>query len=385
MKRYFSQAVVLLSTCAALGLSACGTTEAGGGTTGNTDATADSGPKSETTTGTDAVAEDDKGAAGSDSGPAADTGPAPCGGACKAEEICDTGTNKCIDKPKPCGGACKAEEICDTGTNKCFTQTCKFPTSWGKDIQKMTKLGISKAGMGCDLNDDGKPDNALGTALASFKQVGDALTKAIADGTLVLALEPNNPGYKTDGSKFDINLLIGSVDPSNKDCDVSSATANCKYTVNPTSYNVKGAANICPPLVTFTAATVTSQALKAGGKDQLFVLNLPVVGINLALTISQAQLLGTTADKETWKSTTAGQVCGVITKDDLVKALDAVPEEQLASLGGKTVVLGLLNKLLKADIVTPKSSDGKPDAVSVSLDFESGAGQFVAMTSSKAP
>jgi len=103
------------------------------------------------------------------------------------------------------------------------------------------------------------------------------------------------------------------------------------------------------------------------------------------LTISQAQLLGTTADKETWKSTTAGQVCGVITKDDLVKALDAVPEEQLASLGGKTVVLGLLNKLLKADIVTPKSSDGKPDAVSVSLDFESGAGQFVAMTSSKAP
>lgn len=384
MKRYFSQGIVLLSTCAALGLSACGSTEAGSGTTGTSDATADSGPKSETTTGSDATAENDV-AAAPDNGPAADTGPAPCGGPCVAPQICDAASNKCIDKPKPCGGACKADEQCDVVTNKCFTQTCKFPTAWGKDIQKMTKLGISKAGVGCDLNDDGKPDNALGTALASFKQVGDALTKAIADGTLVLALEPNNPGYKTDGSKFDINLLIGSVDPSNKDCDVTSATANCKYTVNPTSYNVKGAANTCPPLVTFTAATITSQALKAGGKEQLFVLNLPVVGINLALTISQAQLLGTTADKDTWKSTTAGQVCGVITKDDLVKALDAVPEEQLASLGGKSVVLGLLNKLLKADIVTPKSPDGKPDAVSVSLDFESGAGQFVAMTPPKAP
>jgi len=286
----------------------------------------------------------------------------PCGGLCKASESCKA--EKCVDA---CDSLCKPDEQCDVANKKCVKQICDFPKAWGPNLQKMSKLAIAATDKGCDLDDDGKPNNVLGKIVSLYKEANTKLAETVADGTVVLILEPK--GFKADGSKFDINLLIGDVDETNAKCDVTSETANCKYTITKLSYDgLTQTPGMCPALVTFKDATIKSTVLAAGGEKQKFALNIPLAGINLKLTISQARLNGKVANDKEWVTTKTGQVCGVIGKKDLEAAIDAVPPELLAQIGDKETVKGLVNSILKPDIDT--DDDDKPDAISVALDFE---------------
>ena len=293
--------------------------------------------------------------------------PKPCNGACKANETCDATSNKCVSA---CVPACAATgETCtpsaDGKTFTCVKQTCKFPTTWGPNLQKFSKLAISDVTKGCDLDGDGKPNNVLGKVVSLYKDANTQLAKTVADGTIVLILEA--PGYKTDKTPFDINLLIGKFDKTaTPACDPTTAT--CNYTITAASYNTATAATgFCPALVTFPGAKDDAGTLSTSGKD-VFQLNVPVVGMNLNLKITQASLQGTTADMTNWKGTTSGMVCGVISKDDLNAAIDAIPPDVLAQIGDAATVKSLVAGILKPDIaLTP---GGPKDALSVAIDFE---------------
>ena len=364
MKRYETIALAIVSACAALALSACSSSTASTPAAG----TADAITTTDTTTIPDTTAKDGT-AADTAAKPdvAADVPPAkPCNGTCKANETCDTATNKCISA---CVPACKAGENCvastDGKTFSCAAQACKFPDKWGPNLQKISKLAITDVAKGCDLDGDGKPNNVLGKVVSLYKDANTQLAKTVADGTIVLILEA--AGFKTDNTPFDINLLIGKFDKAAVPaCDPTTAT--CNYTVTAASYDTASAlTGFCPSLVTFPGAKDNNGSITTSGKD-VFQLNVPVVGMNLNLKITQASMLGTTTDATTWKDTKSGMICGVISKDDLNAAIDAIPADVLSQIGDAATVKSLVAGILKPDIaLTP---GGPKDALSVAIDFE---------------
>ena len=408
MKRTFSQALVAI--CAAVGLSACETAAPVAATPAAGDAaavkdTADAGVGAGDTA-TDAA---------KDVSTTTDTAAAGCSPKCASGETCDTKTKKCVAPAKPCDGKCTAAQYCDSVAKACKDVTCAYPTAWGKELQKISKLALTPekglvegttckddAGcdtklaqkcntskgkcevlLGCDLNDDGKNDNVFGKVQGLY-DVNTLIKEKVADGTIVILFDPSK--YVVDGTAFVMNMLFGALDEeANKGCDVLSATANCKYTVSKLSYDFKQTATTCPPLVVFDNTKVTKGKMTAGGEKQVFSLNIEFSGIQLALKISKAQLFGAPTKDTVWETTKNGQICGVITKTDLDAAVDAVPDETLASAGlDKATVKGLIGGLLKPDIDSNPNDDNKTkDAISVSLDFETVKAQVTTLTPDK--
>lgn len=386
MKRFLNPALVAIAACATFGLAACGTTAAADATvTGDTATGTDDAAISDSVNNGDAATTttDTK---GGDADVASDTGPK-CP-TCKSGETCDTTTFKCV--ALPCGGACKATEKCGkddkcytpcdgkcTGTQVCDTTTppgtCKDLTQkWGINddgkVQKVTSLAIAAAADGCDLNGDGKPDNKL-NALASM--AGSALSDSIKKGTVVLLFEPKS--YKTDGTAFTFNVLIGDQDPADKTAGVDVTAAGGKYTVQTVSYDTATG----KPLVVFTDAKITAGALTAAATS--FYLNLSIQSINIALTISKPTLSGTVTDSNSWVDTKAGKLCGYITKSDLEGAINALPDDTFKNLGmTKAQVLQLLPSVLAPDL--DMDGDGKKESISLALNLETKAGIITGMS-----
>ena len=315
-----------------------------------------------------------------------DTGSDPCGGLCTASQTCVDGI--CVDgapcggkcpsgteckndacMPIPCGGPCPKGQFCDkeadAGNGKCIDPTCKLPTTWGPGLQKISKFTLKPAGQGCDLNGDGKEDNAIGLQLI-LDGVNNWLKDEMDSGDRVTFLLPS--AWKTDATPFDIILLTGIIDPSNKTCDKSAAT--CKYQVHPWNYDIffNGTA-ACPPKAWWSNVTNTKGALKGGSDKQQLAVGYTFDGEFFPATIHRAYISGTVTDDTAWKSTKAGLLCGVMTEKELFKLIDAVPESQMPAGVTKEQIKSLLPSFITTDIDT--DGDGKNDAYSAAFDFES--------------
>lgn len=364
MKRLLNPTLAAFSLCAAFGLTACGSdsTDTSTTTTTDTSSTTDAGA-TDATTATDT-------AGGSDATTSMDT------------MATDTATPDVPKPPAGCDPACKAGEFCDLAAKPpvCKAQTCKLPGEWGPEIQKASKLAIPAGTIGCDLDGDGKPNNAVGAGLSALlKTANDALAKGVKDGSITIMMETK--AIKTDGSEFGFNMLLGDLDASNATCD--GTTASCKYTVSPNSYDVSASAELCPAFINFPNAKIKDGKMSAGGKDQVFTLNLPLQGIVLSLSISQATAEATVTADPTWSASKDGLICGVITKDALGKAIDALPEESIASLGlgTKDQVKAMIGGFLKTDMDV--DGDGTKDAYSVAIQWESVKAAITGLTPAK--
>lgn len=355
----FKSLFIAMGVCAAFGLVGCGSEEEGGTTTPTTDTVSGGDTaKSDTAAGTDAAT------GGTD--------------ATSAGTDATAGTDAVV-KPKTCDPACTGDQFCDLTADPpvCKAATCQLPTTFGPTIQKVSVVKLLAPTAGCDLDDDGKPNNVVGKVVNLYAAVNDTIAEQIADGGLNILFEGKD--WKTDGSAFAVSGLIGDVDASNADCDVISETANCKYTINPSSYNKGGAAGTCPALIGFSDAKVSGGKMSAGaGGGSTFGLTLPIQGIVLDLKISKAQVTADVTDDSAWKSSKNGQICGVIAKKDLEAAIEALPEDLLAQIGGKAAALQLINGLLAPDI--DLDDDGAKDAISVAIGFESVSGQITGIT-----
>ncbi len=273
-----------------------------------------------------------------------------------------------------CGGACPNGEICDLAADKCIKPSCTLPEekpfTGNTNNNKVISLQLLDEKNGCDLNDDASPDNVAGKIIGIYAAANDAIKDAVKDGSVVVLMAPD--AWKTDKTQFTIDLLLGDIDPSTQSCNPSAASG-CKYTVNKSSYDqLFSGKGTCPALVTFDPAQVDGDKLEAGGNQQVFNLSLPVVGLQLVLKISRAQIVGTVADQDGWKSTKDAMLCGVIGKDDLEKAIDAVPDAVLNQTGfDKATIKSLIGGVLKPDIDTDGDKD--PDAISIALSMETAA------------
>lgn len=289
---------------------------------------------------------------------------APCGGKCPAGTKCVGETCVAV----PCGGPCPDGQFCDGaadgGKGKCVTPTCQIPKTWGPNLQKISLFKLKPQGKGCDLNGDGKEDNAVGISML-LDGVNNFFNDEMVSGERVTFL--NADAYKTDGSKFDITLLTGSIDDSNKSCDKSKD--NCKYTIGKWNYDFlfQGSGQ-CPPVAFWESATAKDGALKAGSDKQVLKVSYPFEGDAFAATIRAAYISGTVTDATNWKGTKPGLLCGVLTQKELFDLIDAIPDSQLGGLK-KSDIKSLLPSFVTADIDT--DGDNKPDAYSAAFDFES--------------
>jgi hypothetical protein len=281
------------------------------------------------------------------------------GDLCTVDDACSAGA--CKGAPK-----CGPNGLCKLGA---CVAICKYPDKFGKDVQRISKLNIPAGTVGCDLDADGKPNNAFSTSLATFLvQSNEQLTKLVADGTINRIVETN--GFKTDGSEFPSNMLVGELDPTNDKCDIMSSTANCKHTVAPSSYDTTAASATCPALSAFPNMKVKDGALAAGGPKQSMWLPLPILGFTLNLKVNQATLQGKIAGTTSWETTKQGLICGVVAVQDIKYAVQNI--ESLKDFAP------LVTGLLKADI--DGDGDGKKESVSVAIEFESVKAQITGLT-----
>jgi len=272
---------------------------------------------------------------------------------------------------------CATGDICHKG--KCVTPVCKLPTTWSKNQQvfKSWKIATNKND-GCDIDGNGTKDNAFGAAIGAFAaQINNSLQQQVKAGTGVLLLE--GPGYKTDSSKFDINVFIGNVVQSGGACSPADATSICKFKLQSGNYDIgsqnKGA---CPAAVILKDATVKSGKLQANGpKGKPFTIELPILlGKPLALNLHKMSVEGTVTDKSQWKTTAGGKLCGAIKKKELIDTLNQLPDSFFTGTGfSKQLVISLLSGLLNEDIDT--DGNGSKDAISSVLAFTTGQVQIV--------
>ncbi len=335
--------------------------------TASGDAALDAAAESDTVAATDAGVADGGAVAQADAGDASTCG-------CPTGQICDGDT--CVAPPKPCGGDCPEGKVCDKkadgGKGVCKTPTCKLPTKFGPELQKMNTFKLFPTEQGCDLTDDGKADNSMGSLLAL---AGSAIEHSVSSGDVKLILKALP--YKTDGTAFELRMLSASLDPSNKDCQFNEQI--CVYTISDANYDLAANTNdTCPAGASLKTATIKDGKLSGGGKGFGFAIPIPLSGVKLELPFENAQIEGLVQSASKWKSTGQGKLCGVIPKPALFAALELVPEEQLKGIGGKSGAKAFLNTLLVADI--DLDGDGKLEGVSAGFSFTTIGAEVVGIT-----
>ncbi len=301
---------------------------------------------------------------------------------CKGgEKSCD-GTNVLTcsaDGLKWISSKCASGEIC--GKGKCFQPVCTLPKKWSADTQTFNYWAISQTtapAAACDLDGDGKNDNAFGGAITAFAtQINSALQDQVKQGAGVLLLEA--PAYKTDGTKQKIHVFVGDVDQTKGACTPVNKNQTCDFKLQTGSYDMASQAKgDCPPVAVLDNATIKSGKLIAyGPKNKPFTISLPILlGKPLALNFHKMQVEGSVTDTKSWKTTTGGKLCGAIKKAELVAALNALPDSFFSSAGlPKSVVISLLQSLLKEDIDT--DGDGTKDATSAALTFSTHTAKII--------
>lgn len=300
-----------------------------------------------------------------------------CPAKCSAAQVCEGG--KCVAVVTPCGGSCSAGTYCDDSTGTCVNSGCKLPTSWAENTHKLSVFQVAESSQGCDLNGDGKPNNTLGKILKLYPAVNTELAKSIQDGLFNLLLEA--PGFDDSGKPFQLNGLLGEVDPTNSACSMTSPWATCKFTVDDDNYKGGPTGTDCASQLVFKPATVKSGELKAGDptSGNKVIVTLPTV-VQLDIALSQVSLHGyPKVDSGKWKETKKAKLCGVITQQDFQKAIDAVPPEAWKQIQlTKEQVTLIINATLQPDIDTNK--DGFADAISVAMLLETVPAKISKMT-----
>ena len=301
-------------------------------------------------------------------------------GACKGTTLkCDDGSpctadacdpkKGCVFSPtgegKPCddGDVCSKGDACTAG--KCVGQGgCACTPVFSETVAKVTSLQIGKGGKpgeGLDLDGDPKTcapstscsggiDNALGS-IAGL--VNNQLIKPVDEGSIMLLVE------LIDFKQGPISMAIhqGKLDPSNASCDITKG--GCNYTADPALIDLQ----TCKPKAAL-AGKVVGSTITAGGKGTIFPLSLPLqAGIYLELTLYDLELQGTITVTGKTVATFEGILAGAVPKAQLLKAIDALPDEGLPL--PKSSIKTLLDSTVEVDI--DADGDGTKESSSISL------------------
>ncbi len=265
----------------------------------------------------------------------------------------------------PCA-ACVATN-CDNALNFCAgtSSACQIPNSWGPNVQVISKLALADVGVGCDLNGDGKPDNAMGKFTSLYKDENKSLQDAISQGKLLTVW--NAPQYTTGGGAFSIERLDAVLNPGDASCDVSAGGKPCNLLVKAASYDASSVGGVCAAKSQLQPASAPGGALKAaggGGSIPISLLGMMDMQVNAAIDSWTGKVSGAGQ----WQATTGGLHCGAVTKTAMFNAIDTIPPSVLAQIGDAATVKSLIIGILKPDL--DLDGDGIKESISFAMTFE---------------
>jgi len=268
----------------------------------------------------------------------------------------------------PVEGACKAGcgpgLVCNVQGPKgglCVPPTCAAPADQGLSFQRVSRLTIPVGNAdGCDFDADGKGDNRLGAAFKAFKsQIDNIYGTAIADGSLVRLLIGKVPAGAAVPAKLKLQpgKVLGAAKKTFALADDAwnagtPGTGPCAMVADVGWSNVK----------------LEQGALTAGAPGDRLRLPMPLFTVHLEMELRRVSLRAKLGAAWPQSPITGGLICGVWAKDDLEAAIDAIPDKELASLGGKDVVKQIIAGVLTADL--DLDGDGTKESISALIAFD---------------
>ena len=282
----------------------------------------------------------------------------------------------------PCddGLECSTGDTCQAGA--CVPQDitgCLCQPTFAPAVSKLVTLKIETNGQtGNALNLDEKPgcapsdncccglDNAMGP-LAGIPAAADGIKQAMEEGKIILMFE--HRGLRTDGQPYTLAFYAGELDPANASCNFLTQT--CDYLVDRAVIDEE----TCEPLVFLDNAKISGGKLTAGGLNYTFPFDLPLMeGIELHVDLYMAKVEATVTVSGGKVTSMAGILGGAIPKQQLLDAINAIPDAQFEEIGiGKDLVLMIVGGL-ETDI--DGDLDGTPESMSIGLKFTAIAGNI---------
>ena len=305
-------------------------------------------------------------------------------GSC-VNQVCKPGQTTCGgDSILTCGAGqlkwdakkCPVGQVCIDGP-KCSKPICTPPGTLPEPIQKGSAMKTATTFNSCDLNGDGKPDNAIASVGGLFGDLDGEIAKSINSGDLIILLQAT--GWNTTGKTFAVGLHTGKLDAASKSCSLTSSIANCGYKVSAKGVNVSGGnKGACPAKNALDKAKITGKNLVATGSAGKVTLPLSMLGVGIPLAMHKLRIQGVVTDSKTWKTTANGKLCGAVKKTDLDAAIDSIPDAVFQQIGfSKSMVKMLLGTILKMDIDT--DGDATLDAYSAAFTMSTVPGKITGL------
>lgn len=284
---------------------------------------------------------------------------AQCVGGCPAGLRCYSPTRECVFAGvAQCAAACASYEQCSARapTPTCFAQVCSLPARPPTPLLKVVALALIPSASACDLDGDGDGDARLSEITQGYAELPRALDDGVAADRITAFVR------RAEGR---LEVLFGTLAPESLRCNPASPTAGCRYTVTRESYDRGARLGPCPAWLTLGDATLTNGALRAGAANTHVGIAVPIGTRQLLLQLHGVRADGTLTTVQGADATLSLRLCGAVPRSELIAALDGLPADTLAPVGGLSGARNLLSLALRPDI--DGDGDGVAESVSLAL------------------
>jgi hypothetical protein len=204
------------------------------------------------------------------------------------------------------------------------------------------------------------------------QNINDLIGEQIASGTVTILWDHIMLDGADDANGFVLAGLLGKfADGTTFDGAAGSKNASTgagEFLVDPASFKT----GTGEPLITFNPVTIASGKVKAGPGP--FRLDLPILGFNLSLEVSETQITGDATITADGVSYTNGTLSGYVKASDIFGALNQVAGTcDCLGLNGSDLI-ELVNDKWQCSVANTAFDGCKGDPVSL-CDSLSGAGQ----------
>lgn len=258
-----------------------------------------------------------------------------------------------------------------TTESVCAPIQCALPApATPISVFRVVGLTLAEKMDGCDLNGDGKPDNALRSAFGSYWKP-ETFDVSMKTGEYVSMFATS--ALSANGLPFSGAVYQGQPAPDVGSCWLDDPKGNCKVWIRKQSY-VLDQPGVCKPRATCTGKLV-GDSITATCTDPVPQAVFPKPEVTMSA-------FGVTLDGTLSLANGTGKlrICGAYRYVEIFALIDALPDKVIADfgVGGRKSTKNFLSGFAKADVDT--DNDGVFDALSFAAYLTIGRGTVTGWT-----